>query len=228
MTSPPPAAGAAPTSPGAAFDRLAGVYDLQLPLERRALRRAAALAGSIEGARVLDLGAGTGALAAALARRGRPREIVLVDSSPKMLAAARRRLRRRGLSRVTRTVIADAREPEVEGPFDLVGVSYLLHLLPAADAARVVASARALLAPGGRLVVVSHSSPAGCAGGIYRSLWRLLARRLPPALAAGPLADVRPLLRAAGFRVDAGGTVPGVYWTQVVLARPSAVPGPAP
>jgi ubiquinone/menaquinone biosynthesis C-methylase UbiE len=200
------------------FDRLAPVYDLQLPLERRALRRAAAMSPPPAGRRVLDMGAGTGALAAALARRGTPRELVLLDRSARMLARAGRRLRRHGLHRGVRTVVGDACHPPVRGPFDIVVAGYLLHLLPRAQAICAAESARALLAPGGRMIIVHQAAPPGGAGVVYRHIWRLLARGCPALVAGGAPIDICALLREAGFRIEETVEVPGVYWTQVVRA----------
>lgn len=202
------------------FDRGAALYDLQLFLERGPLRAAAALAGPVEGIRVVDLATGTGAMAAALARRGRPEEIVLVDRLPAMLARARRRAGRAAPGVAVRTLVADAREvPLPSGAFELVTAANLLHLLDRAGARAVLGEARRLLAPGGRLVVVDHAAPGTPAGRLYSRAWAAAARLLP-GTGQGPQGDVRPLLVAAGFTVRASRSVPGVYWSRVVAAEP--------
>lgn len=91
------------------FERIAPAYDLQLLLERRALKAAARLAGPLGGLRGLDLATGTGALAAAmLDRLDPPAELVAVDRSPAMLARAGKRLAHfEGRSRISVT-LADA------------------------------------------------------------------------------------------------------------------------
>lgn len=215
---------AGPGAPGSdpidrLFRRAARLYDLQLPLERRALRAGARLAGRIDGRRVLDVAGGTGALAAELVREGgTPAELVVLDRSPEMLARARRRLRR--LPVAVRLVRGDARAlPFADGRFDLVTLAFLVHLLPRGDAVAALAEARRVLAPPGRVVVVSHSSPRGRAGRAYRAALRLVGR-LVPGLGAGggPIEDTAPLLVEAGLRPLREIRAPGVYWSQSLLA----------
>lgn len=93
------------------------------------------------GATVLDLGAGSGQLAAHLAT-GRPDvSITCVDLSEPMLDAGRRMASDRGLDRLhfTRADITDLREVAVEAP-DLVCCNWVLHQLP--DRATVLAVLR--------------------------------------------------------------------------------------
>jgi len=205
------------------FDRRPRGYDLQLPLERRALRAAAALAEPLAGARVVDLATGTGALAAALLERaGSVACLTAVDASPGMLERARARL---GTS--ARLVLADVRSvPLPDGSADVVTIGYLLHLLDPGARAGALAEALRLLRPGGRLVAVVHGSPTGRVGRAYRAAWALLSRALPRAVVGyGPMDDLAPCLAAAGLEVEASRRVRGVYWSQVVRARrPEAAP----
>ena len=95
-----------------------GSYDADLPLWREL---ADAAAGPI-----LDLGAGTGRVAADLAARGH--EIVALDSNPELLAALAERA-----PQVT-TVTADAREFALEASFALViAPMQLMHILGGHD-----------------------------------------------------------------------------------------------
>lgn len=202
------------------FDRGAGAYDRQLWLERAALRAAAEMAGPLGGCRVVDLAAGTGALAKALVDRGpRVGSLTLVDGSPRMLARARARLG--GDAAWIRPIVADVRAvPLPDGSADLVSIGYLLHLLDAGSRARVLAEASRLLAPRGRLVVVVHASPAGWAGRVHRRAWSALSRMVPGGLVGhGPLSGVEAAVAEAGFVIDASRTVPGVYWSRVVGAH---------
>lgn len=199
------------------FDRRPGAYDRQLVLERRALRTAAAFARPVGGLRVIDLAAGTGALAAALLAHGPPpAALTAVDAAPRMLERARRRL-----GPGVTIAVADARAvPLADGAADLVAIGYLLHLLDPGARAAVLAEVRRLLRPGGIMVAVVHGSPQGRVGGAYRAVWRTLARVMPGAvIGQGPMQDLAPEVAAAGFEVEASRRVAGVYWSQVVRAR---------
>src|SRR5437899_9456864 len=78
------------------FDRIAPRYDVLnrvLSFGRDALwrRRTVAVAGPGAGERALDVGAGTGDLAIALAKAGPSGRVVALDLAPEMLARARTR-----------------------------------------------------------------------------------------------------------------------------------------
>ena len=98
---------------------------------------------------VLDAGSGDGAAASYLAPHCRT--LTCVDTSAKMIDAARRRL---AGSAHARALVADAQAlPFAAGSFDAV---LLFHTLTYAEAPeRVVAECARVLRPGGRLVVLS-------------------------------------------------------------------------
>jgi SAM-dependent methyltransferase len=131
--------------------------------------------------RALDLGAGTGAVARALrARFGDGLEVVAVD------AVAGPGVVRADLAREL---------PAVEGRFDLVVAAHLLNELfvdrppaarPGLRAARVAAWARALLAPGGSMVLIEPA--------LRETSRELLAVR--DVVLAGGLAVVAPCIWA--------------------------------
>ncbi len=191
------------------FDHRAGGYDRQLWMERWALATAARLARPAAGARVVDLATGTGALAAAiLDRQPRIGGLVAVDAAPHMLERAARRL---GVPNPrVRLVTADVRGvPLPDGAADLVSVGYLLHLLSPPVRGEVLAEARRLLRPGGRLVCVVHGSPPGRGGAAYRAVWRVLARTRPDAIVGeGPMADLAPVVARGGLVVEASRRIP--------------------
>jgi SAM-dependent methyltransferase len=111
-------------------------------------REFALLCGDVAGKRVLEFGCGTGALfdsmglAAASAYRG-------VDYSDKMLAVFRAAHPELDLQRADATSYRDDRQ------YDLIFSSSLVQYFNYAMFRRHVANARAMLAPGGRLVVGS-------------------------------------------------------------------------
>lgn len=100
--------------------------------------------------RVLDLGGGAGRLALWLAPQ--VAEVVLVDASAEMIAAARREAERRGIGNV-RCIHTPMLEYRPEGRFDLVlvfAVATYLRDVELRPLARLCAGA---LAPGGRVVL---------------------------------------------------------------------------
>ena len=94
------------------------------------------------GERVLDLGCGTGQLAAEIAHGGA--EVVGIDHSPEMVAQARRNYPH------LRFDVGDARTFAVDEPFDAVFSNAVLHWVKPAAAA--VRQAWLALKPGGRFV----------------------------------------------------------------------------
>jgi tRNA (cmo5U34)-methyltransferase len=98
-------------------------------------------------ARVLDLGAGTGLLAAMVARAQPDAEIVLLDGAAEMLVRARERLG----DRVT-YVTSDLADPLPAGPWDAVISALAIHHLDDAGKRDLFARVHDALAPGGVFV----------------------------------------------------------------------------
>jgi SAM-dependent methyltransferase len=97
---------------------------------------------------VLDVGSGDGAAAAALAPYCR--SLTCIDTNPRLVEAARERLRRH---ENVRAEVADAEElPFRDGSFDAVLVFHTLTY--AEHPGRVLKEAARVLRPGGRLVVL--------------------------------------------------------------------------
>ncbi|WP_277681588.1 class I SAM-dependent methyltransferase [Saccharomonospora azurea] len=142
----------------AAFDRAAAHYDRLVGLNPgyhahlRAAARAARAAGP--GARVLDVGCGTGASTRALLSTLVDPEIVAVDASPAMLALAERRPWP-GSVRFVHSAVDDLPGAELESPFDVVFAAYLLRNVADPDA--TLATLRRLLRPGGTLVLHDYT-----------------------------------------------------------------------
>lgn len=107
--------------------------------------------------RILDLGAGTGAGALALARRFTGAEVIAVDASPPLLGHLQDKARDLGVADRVHIIQADldAGWPAVD-PVDLVWASKSLHHM--ADPARVLADVFVTLRPGGLLAVDELSS----------------------------------------------------------------------
>jgi tRNA (cmo5U34)-methyltransferase len=132
--------------------------------------------GPPEGARVLDLGAGTGLFAAVVLDRFPSARLRLVDVSPDMLAQARRRFAGADPSRVAFGVL-DMAEGDLGGPWDLVVSALAIHHLDAGAKRALFARVRAALAPGGLFVNAEQVlGPGDAAEARYKRLWEVQAR----------------------------------------------------
>ncbi|MEY2633685.1 MAG: hypothetical protein RIR00_2339 [Pseudomonadota bacterium] len=149
------------------------------------------------GQRVVELGCGTGS---SLERIG-PRlaalaSVDLVDLCPALLAVARQRAA--GLDRV-RVHEADARLWQPAQTVDVVFLSYALTMIP--DWADVVANARNMLRPGGRIGLVDFHLPA--AGSRWGNrFWRQWFRHDGVHLSAAHLPTLRQAFREDYSRND--------------------------
>ncbi|MFI1439098.1 methyltransferase domain-containing protein [Streptomyces fructofermentans] len=170
-----------------AFDHAARSYDTLVaanPGYHSHLRRSARRLGLPHdgaGLRVLDLGCGTGASTAALARVLPGAAITAVDASAGMLERAAAKPWRPGVTFVHAPAERLA-EAGVDGHFDAVFAAYLFR--NAADPDGVLATVRNLLAPGGRLAVHEYTL-SGRAG--HRAVWNAVCGGavLPVATALG-------------------------------------------
>lgn len=173
------------------FDTIADAYDGQRALPADVSSRIgttiATLVGA--GARLLELGVGTGRIAGPVASAGV--RVVGVDISPAMLDVARRR----GLQALVR---ADAaRLPFGVAVFDATLLVHVLHLVPEWRTAlsEVVASIR----PGGLLLQGREwRDPQSCAEQLRRELRRSVMRHNPLAGPPAATADIPAALLELG------------------------------
>ncbi|MGH3752030.1 MAG: class I SAM-dependent methyltransferase [Pseudonocardiaceae bacterium] len=150
-------------------------------------------AGLRVGERVLDLGTGTGAVAAKAAALVADEGFVLaVDISPEMLDRARRRSEGGSAQFQVREGAAEA-IPAGENAFDVILASLsLMYVIDRAAAARELAR---VLRPGGRLVGAVWSGPESCDIVQFQQTVGRFAP-MPPVSGVGPgaLADAEPFL----------------------------------
>ncbi|MGQ4512735.1 methyltransferase domain-containing protein [Streptomyces sp. DW26H14] len=149
---------------------------------------------------IVDVGCGTGSLALFLHRVEPRARVIGVDPDPEVLAFARRKAGRADAAVEWRTGMGDAL-PDIlgdVGPVDTAVSSLVLHQCPLPMKQSILGAMRAVLRPGGRLVVADY--------GLQRNRRTRLAFRLIQ-LADGA-ADTRPnadgvlprLMSEAGFR----------------------------
>jgi malonyl-CoA O-methyltransferase len=130
------------------FGRAASTYESATPIQRRVAGALAdlILASGLEpGARVAELGCGTGYLARALTPELQPALWIATDLAPAMAAAAR--------GSAPLVAVMDAGRPALRPGFDLVCSSLTLQWL--ADPAAAVAAWRGLVRSGGRLAIAT-------------------------------------------------------------------------
>ncbi len=184
------------------YDRVRG-WGEEVP--RRMWELAAAALGRTP-ERVLELGCGTGN-ATRFFERYLPEDgrLVGLDSSERMLAAAREKLSR------TELVRGDARELSFsDGEFDAVFAVYVIHHIPGADRPRALAEAARVLRSGGALVLAtsSHAQISSHPLGKFFPRFPELDRARFP-----DLPELFRLLESAGFRE--------LRSEGVVIARPA-------
>ncbi len=144
-------------------------------LWRRELVRACALRPED---RVLDLCAGTGDVALAIARQAAPAAVVVTDFTPEMLDVAREKIARYEGSTQLTVELADAQDlPFGDEEFDVVTVAFGVRNLP--DRAANFAEVRRVLRPGGRYVVLEFSHPPFAP---WRGLYHVYLRHAVPAI----------------------------------------------
>jgi demethylmenaquinone methyltransferase/2-methoxy-6-polyprenyl-1,4-benzoquinol methylase len=148
----------------AVFDSVAGRYDLMNDLMSAGAHRLwkqfmLSLTGLRPGDRALDIAAGTGDIAAGLARQVGPSgRVVLADINANMLQHGRDRLTDRALVANVQYVQADAeRLPFPDASFDCVTIGFGLRNVT--DKAAALASMQRVLKPGGQLLVLEFSKP---------------------------------------------------------------------
>ena len=151
------------------WDRAAGLYDLFEWSNRKVNDAARTRAGELipAGARVLDCAAGTGEFSLAVAKRAG--SVLCTDQSEAMLARARKKAARRGLSNLQFAHRDITALSDPDGSFDAVIAANVLHLLP--DPEPAVRELWRVVAPGGRLILPTYLQ--GKAGTAYGAMIKI-------------------------------------------------------
>ncbi len=150
------------------FDAIASAYDESLPahvVEHYLQKRLAFVHAHCPGGRALDVGCGTGTLAARLAASGY--EVAGIDPSEGMLEVLRERTPAVEAVRAEGTAI-----PFPDDSFDVVlSVAVMHHIADAAGVRGTLAEMTRVTRPGGRILVWDHNP--------RNPYWRVLMARVP-------------------------------------------------
>lgn len=195
---------AAPTTRGSVI-HWAGHYDqlvslLTLGRRRRLRAMTIALARIQPGERVLEVGCGTGDVAlAACAPAGPHGSVSGIDAGPEMIAVARAKAARAG-------VTVDFRLEPIEAltypdaTFDIVLSSLMMHHLPDDLKRQGLAEIARVLKPGGRVLIIDVKRPSTRLGRVLNRL--MLHGRLTTAIQ-----DLPVMLQDAGYiAIESGPT----------------------
>ena len=167
------------------FSNIAARYDLLNTLTslgmHRVWRRSAVRFAEVKpDDQVLDLCAGTGDLALAIARYGRPKSVLGTDFVPEMLEVAEHKLADYHGSTKLCFQQADAQAlPLGDQSFDLVTVGFGVRNLP--DRSANFREVLRVLKPGGRYVILEFTQPPSR---FFKTLYRLYNRNVLPTLGA--------------------------------------------
>ena len=177
------------------------------------------------GARICEIGCGTGRNLVALARRYPDAAIFGIDASNEMLKTAHATIARAGLAdriRIARC-LAENLDPVatfgLEAPFDAILFSYTLSMIP--DWCRAVDRSVEALKPAGLLAVVDFSEQRG-----LPDWFRTLLRRWLILFDVSPRAELPDYLRALARRERGSLTIAPLYGDYACLLRyrrPSAL-----
>jgi ubiquinone/menaquinone biosynthesis C-methylase UbiE len=192
------------------YDWRTKVFMLGAP--SRAYGRVAGLVVNDSTRRVLDVGTGTGAMAFALKQRRPAAEVHGIDAGERMLDVARTNGVR--LGHVVHFRPGWAQDlPFANEEFDAVTFAHVLRHIPVPQRPAVLAEARRVLRPGGRVLIVDIV-PAGLAVAFA-------PRRAYPL----DLDGCTQMLKAAGFTDVRAGRLTRVLFGYAVGRRPGRVPG---
>jgi phosphatidylethanolamine/phosphatidyl-N-methylethanolamine N-methyltransferase len=139
----------------AAYRRWASIYDIVFGgVSGWGRRRAVAEANRLPGARVLEVGVGTGL---ALPIYAPEKRVTGIDLSTDMLDLARARVRAEGLTNVEGLHEMDAEQTSfADGTFDIAVAMFVASVVP--DPRRLLAEMRRVVRPGGQILFVNHSA----------------------------------------------------------------------
>lgn len=186
------------------------IYDATRPLFLAGRRTVRGLVQAEAGARVLEVGCGTGRNLIVLARRWPQAHFIGLDISREMISYARERVDQAGLGQRIELIESELADytastgPE-PAPFDVVLFSYSLSMIP--DWQQVLQSAIPLVKPAeGQLLIADFGACQSWPGPVQRRLYKNLSHfhvfprpELPEFLAADRRLSVREKRLLGGY-----------------------------
>ncbi len=175
--------------------------------------------------RVLEIGCGTGTLAAMMAQNGA--KVTAIDASPLMLGEARRKIAAESLDdqvsliEMDASMLADHFEPH---SFDVIVSTLVFSELSEDERRFVLDECRTLLAPGGRLIIADEVVPEGVLPRLAYYLVRLplvVVTWLLTRTTTHPLRELPNEMAAAGFHAELVASFLAAS-LQLLVARPAA------
>jgi ubiquinone/menaquinone biosynthesis C-methylase UbiE len=201
------------------YDRIAAAYDLMADASEKPARQGGLKALELKpGHKVLEIGFGTGNEIIDLADLVGPSGLVAgIDISTGMLDVTRKKLVVHAVKTPLDLRVGDARQlPWPDDTFDAVYTSFTLELFPAADIAAVLAEAKRVLKPGGKVGVVSMATvKPGEKPSVLERAYVWMHRHFPHLVDCRPI-ETGAVVSAAGFKIV--NTIDMEIWTMPVTA----------
>jgi len=158
----------------------------------------AKLIGPISAGRVLDVAAGHGLFGIVLAQQNPGLHVTALDW-PKVLEVAARNATRMGVGDRYATIPGDAFQAELQGPYDLILLTNLLHHFSAEQGTALLKRFRAALKPGGRLVTLEFVPNNDRVSPPTSAIFQLVMLGTTASGDAYTFTELDRMLRAAGF-----------------------------
>jgi len=187
------------------YDRISHVYDWLADSNEGPARRAGVEALAVQpGEAVLELGFGTGNEVLELAKLVGPTgRVAGIDVSEGMRAVTQKKLDEAKPQAKVDLCVGDARRlPYPDQTFDAVYTSFTLELFPLDDIPGVLAEAKRVLKPGGRLGVVSMATVKdGQRASFLEKSYVWMHRHFPHFVDCQPI-DTEGVVAQAGFQIQ--------------------------
>jgi ubiquinone/menaquinone biosynthesis C-methylase UbiE len=157
----------------------------------------AGLLGPVSG-RVLDVAAGHGLFGIVLAQKNTGVQVTALDW-PKVLEVAKRHAGRMGVGDRYTTIAGDAFNVELQGPYDVILLTNLLHHFSEEQCTMLLKRLRAALRPGGRLVTLEFVPNEDRISPPMSATFPLVMLATTAKGDAYTFSELERMLRAAGF-----------------------------